>query len=267
MAESDRTALESSSCAARPRDLFRAVWLCLGLLCAVAAVGCATKGDFRKLEERVLDQSRQAQRQPDPFERIAALSAELETLRMEQQRLKGEVEVAQKNASDALEQARKARESGAAPQGEAATVAVASGLEISDTEDEVKTSKELAAYQEALRAWRSDERLVCIELFRDFLQNYPASPYADDAAYWMADCYFKQGDFRVAVLRFNDVVRVYPDGNKAADALYRQGESLLKLGPGFHDAARTVFEQVLKDYPDSDRAREAKQQLEAIGLS
>jgi TolA-binding protein len=67
------------------------------------------------------------------------------------------------------------------------------------------------------------------------------------------------------VLRFNDVVRVYPAGNKAADALYRQGESLLKLGPGFHDAARTVFEQVVKDYPDSARAKQAQKQLSALG--
>ena len=81
----------------------------------------------------------------------------------------------------------------------------------------------------------------------------------------MADCHFKQGDYRVAVLRFNDVVRVYPAGNKAADALYRQGESLLKLGPGFHDAARTVFEQVVKDYPNSDRVKEAKKQLSVLG--
>ena len=40
---------------------------------------------------------------------------------------------------------------------------------------------------------------------------------------------------------------------------------LLKLGPGFYDAARTVFKQVLKEYPDSARAKEARQQLEAIG--
>ena len=83
----------------------------------------------------------------------------------------------------------------------------------------------------------------------------------------MADCHFKKGEYRQAVLRFNDVVRVYPNGNKAADALYRQGESLLKLGPGFYDAAKTVFQQVLNDYPDSDRAKEAREQLEAIGTS
>ena len=127
------------------------------------------------------------------------------------------------------------------------------------------TSEELAAYQKALEAWRGDDHKLCIDRFRKFLQTYPASPHADDGAYWMADCHFKQGDYRVAVLRFNDVVRVYPAGNKAADALYRQGESLLKLGPGFHDAARTVFEQVVKDYPDSARAKQAQKQLSALG--
>ena len=230
------------------------------------APGCATKGDFRKLEERVLDQSREARTQPDPFERIAALSAEIESLRQEQQRLAGELEIAQKKADDALAEARKAREAEAAKATDTTSNSAASAAKIAGTEDDSATSKELVAYQAALQAWRSDEKQACIDRFREFLQNYPASPYADDAAYWMADCYFKQGDYRVAVLRFNDVVRVYPTGNKAADALYRQGESLLKLGPGFHDAARTVFKQVVKDYPDSDRAREARQQLEAIGV-
>ncbi len=236
-------------------------------LCGFGLIpGCATKGDFRKLEERVLDQSRKARTQPDPFERIAALSAEIESLRQEQQRLAGELEIAQKKADDALAEARKAREAEAAKGTDTTSNSAAGAAKTAGTGDDAATSKELVAYQAALQAWRSDEKQACIDRFREFLQNYPASPYADDAAYWMADCYFKQGDYRVAVLRFNDVVRVYPTGNKAADALYRQGESLLKLGPGFHDAARTVFKQVVKDYPDSDRAREARQQLEAIGV-
>ena len=157
--------------------------------------------------------------------------------------------------------------------GLAATAGAATGAGAEDlleglSEDpsaDAAASSEVLAYQEALSSWRSDDHKVCIDRFRKFLQTYPASPYADDAAYWMADCHFKQGDYRVAVLRFNDVVRVYPNGNKAPDALYRQGESLLQLGPGFYEAAKSAFEKVLKDYPDSDRAKQAKQQLEAIG--
>jgi tol-pal system protein YbgF len=123
---------------------------------------------------------------------------------------------------------------------------------------------EVRAYRSAYAFWRVDEHEACIDQFRNFLQTYPASSFADDAAFWMADCHFKQGDFKNAVLRFDDVVRTYPSGNKAPDALYRQGESLLRLGPGFHEAAKRAFERVLKEYPDSARATEASRQIELL---
>ena len=248
---------------------FRLAGVCLAVAPFVLA-GCVTQGEFRKLEERVIDSHRAGEGGPDPFERIAALSTEVEALQAEQRRLQGELEVARKTADDALAEARKARETLAAQSAAAGAAAAAAG-EGRDTPEPIvpdeddTSSAEVVAYQEALAAWRSEDHKACVDLFRKFLQTYPSSVYADDGAYWMADCHFKQGDYRVAVLRFNDVVRVYPNGNKAADALYRQGESLLKLGPGFFDAARTVFKQVLEDYPDSDRAREAKERLEAIG--
>jgi tol-pal system protein YbgF len=105
---------------------------------------------------------------------------------------------------------------------------------------------------------------VCIDRFRNFLQTYASSPYADDAAYWMADCYFKHGDYKTAVLRFDDVVTRHPQSGKAPDALYRQGEALLKLGPGFSKAASKAFERVVKEYPSSARAAEARKQLDLL---
>ena len=125
-------------------------------------------------------------------------------------------------------------------------------------------SDELKSYQEGIAAWRGRDYPSCIDRFRGFLQTYASSSRADDAAFWIADCHYKQGEFKNAVLRFDDVVRNYPTGNRAPDALYRQGESLLKLGPGFHEAARRAFERVLKEYPDSARAAEAKRQLDAV---
>ncbi len=237
------------------------------LLCCVILLGCTTTGDFRKLEERVLDAARQSSKGPDPFPRIARLSAQVDQLRDEQQRLEGQLEVAQKTASDALEEARKARELLASLPAQGGDDEESFGQEGEGEAlefGEGVTSEEVDAYQKALTAWRGEDHKLCIDRFRKFLQTYPASAYADDGAYWMADCHFKQGDYRVAVLRFNDVVRVYPGGNKAPDALFRQGESLLKLGPGFYDAARTVFEQVVEDYPDSKRAEEAERRLSAL---
>lgn len=123
----------------------------------------------------------------------------------------------------------------------------------------------IEAYRSAYAAWRNDDTRACIDQFRQFLQTNASSPFADDASYWMADCYFKQGDYKTAILRFDDVVSRYPSGNKAADALYRQGEALLRLGPGYTKAAGKAFERVLKEYPESDRAIEARRQLEILG--
>jgi len=128
-----------------------------------------------------------------------------------------------------------------------------------------RSAEEVARYREAYAAWRQDELQACVEGFRDFLQTFESSPYADDALYWMADCYTRLGDLEKAILRFDDVVKRFPEGNKAPDALFRQGEVLLELGPAYQQAARDVFERVVSEYPDSPRADEARRQLELLG--
>jgi TolA-binding protein len=81
----------------------------------------------------------------------------------------------------------------------------------------------------------------------------------------MADCYFKQGEYKTAILRFDDVAGRYPTSGKAPEALYRQGEALMRLGPGYGTAARKAFERVINEYPNSTRAEEARRQLALIG--
>jgi len=257
----------------------------LGLVGALAALivlatGCATQGDFLRLQEKVAEHHTPGRDAPDPFARIAKLSADVDVMRQEIRDLQGELELARKEAADALEEARRTRAAiaqgivetsgagaaapgGAGGSGGGGSTGVVGAVVGGDSA--TKPDQELAGYQSALDAWREDEFNVCIERFTAFLQAYPSSGYADDAAYWLADCTYKNGEFKRSVVRFNAVVSVYPESPKAPDALYRQGESLLKLGPRFHEAARTVFKRVQKDYPDSERAVEAAQQLERLG--
>jgi tol-pal system protein YbgF len=246
----------------------------------LASAGCVSKGDFLRLQEKVAEAHASQANEPDPFTRIAKLSTEVEALRQEVRDLQGELELARKESADALVEARRTRtalaagtaattsgagsaKSGAEGGSEAAQGAAALGG--SRAASESSPDQELAGYQAALDAWRKDDFKGCIDLFTTFLQKHPTSGYSDDAAYWLADCTYKNDEFKRAVVRFNAVVSVYPDSPKAPDALYRQGESLLKLGPKFHEAARTVFKKVQKDYPESERAAEAARQLERLG--
>ncbi|MCP4039844.1 MAG: tol-pal system protein YbgF [bacterium] len=245
--------------------------------------GCATIAELRKVEARLIDIERGRPSGGGALrEQVADYVADIDSLREEMRTLEGRLEVAEKAAADALEDARRARldlaqikaaaQRGGAPAaagdagGDGASTPAAAGATIAATgggqpADE-DLSAEIQAYRSAHAAWQKEDTGMCVDRFRDFLQTYPASPYADDAAFWMADCHYKQAEYKKAVLRFDEVVRNYPAGNKASDALYRQGESLLKLGPGFREAAKRAFERVIKEYPDSARASEARRQLD-----
>lgn len=249
-----------------------------GVALLLTTTGCVTQGDFLRLREQVAEYHANQGNEPDPFERIAQLSAKVDALDQQVRDLQGELELARKEAADALLEVQRTRSAlaeggaaGAAQEAAAEATAAGSsedaqgGLAAGAIDAGASPDQELAGYQQALEAWRQDDFDGCIERFTSFLQSHPTSSYADDAAYWLADCTYKNDEFKRAVVRFNAVVSVYPESPKAPDALYRQGESLLKLGPKFHEAAKTVFRRVQKDYPDSERAVEAARQLERLG--
>jgi tol-pal system protein YbgF len=224
--------------------------------------GCVGLAEFRKLQYEV----RQMKAGTGTSGRIADVSAELEALREQIAQLEGRVEENEHQAQKALEEAKAARMaaaqggvSAAAPPGASADDPTA-GLPT-----EVSASEEVRSYRAAYDAWRANQHQVCIDRFGQFLQSFPTSQYADDAAFWLADCYFRQGDLKTAILRFDDVATRYPKSEKASEALYRQGEALLKLGPNFGKAAEKAFERVVKEYPQSQRARDAQQQLKLLG--
>ena len=231
--------------------------LALGTI-ALGLAACVSVAEHRKLEEEVLRLKRHGAVGSDARVNLADLGAQIEALRGDLAQVNGRLEVAEHQSREALAEARAARSAAAAraPSGTAGEPPTGGGAAASD---------ELRAYREAYAAWRADDNQTCVDRFREFLQNHSSSEYADDAAYWLADCHFKQGDFRTAVLRFDDVAGRYPGGNKAADALYRQGEALIRLG--YSEAAIKAFQRVVAEYPDSPRAGEAKRQMELLRAS
>ena len=232
----------------------------IGIAALVAALGCATPAELRKLQNRVSELERGGGK-GDGRGRVADLGAEIEELKRSVDGLNGRLDVAERQAQQALEEAKAARSE--ANQGGGAPAAGSPNASAGGASSGEQVSQEVQSYRAAHTKWREGDAAGCVDLFSKFLQTYPASEYADDATYWLADCYFKQGNFSAAVLRFDDVARQYPSSDKAADALYRQGEALLRMGHG--TAAGNAFEKVLRDYPNSPRAPEAKHQLQLLG--
>jgi tol-pal system protein YbgF len=240
----------------------RSTTVVLALAALPALTGCVGFAEFRKLQAEVRQMKGGGGGGPV---RLADVSSEIETLREQISQLEGRLEVTEHQTQEALEEAKKARL--AATQG-AAHAPASSGAGDDPTAGlppEASASDEVRSYRAAYDAWRSDDHQQCIDRFGEFLQSFPTSQYADDASFWLADCYFKQGDLKAAILRFDDVATRYPKSEKASEALYRQGEALLKLGPNFGKAAEKAFDRVVKEYPASHRAEDARQQLKLLG--
>jgi len=266
-------------------SMYFCAWKRLFALLAVLmlASGCVSIAEFRQLEDEVWTLQKQAGSGiPRTAQQTADLTLQIDRLRQDLAVLQGRVEVAEHQSENALQEAKAARLANAqgassprltAPS-EAANPPGSSSApsELETPDDGVPGAQgtqpgieqEVQDYRRAYAAWREGEPQVCIDRFREFLQNHPSSSYRDDAKYWIADCYFKQGDYKTAILRFDDVVAQNAGGKKAADALYRQGEALLRLGPAYNKAAEKAFERVVKEYPNSARVPDAKRQLELL---
>lgn len=101
------------------------------------------------------------------------------------------------------------------------------------------------------------------EGFKKFLEAYPKSKLAENAHYWLGECYFAEKKYEEAILEFDEVIKKYPKGNKVPDALYRQGLAFLEMKDTIN--AKLILREVIKRFPNSDQANRARKKLQEIG--
>ena len=118
---------------------------------------------------------------------------------------------------------------------------------------------ERAEYLALLDGLARDDCSRTVPQLNSFAANHKDSPLADNALYWAARCYARKGDQNQAISKFYDVVTRYPKGDKAAAALWAQGN--LFVGMGDSPDARLAFSKLIRDYPSSEEAARARQKL------
>ena len=99
--------------------------------------------------------------------------------------------------------------------------------------------------------------------FRQYVEAHPAAELADNALYWIGECYFSQRNFRQAIQEFSQVQTRYPGSERMASVLLRKGIAHLNLGES--SQAMILLSDVVGRYPRSDEAILAREELEGIG--
>jgi tol-pal system protein YbgF len=100
---------------------------------------------------------------------------------------------------------------------------------------------------------------LAIEGFTQYVKDYPTSPNAAEAQWWIGMAYFNDKKWKEAIDAFDKVIRNYKGHEKVPDALYQQGLTYLQMGQ--RPAAQKIFQQLVKEYPGSTSAILAQQKL------
>ncbi len=115
-----------------------------------------------------------------------------------------------------------------------------------------------AAYQDLTRGNLG----LAIMGFQEVIAKFPSSELADNAQYWIGECYYAQKDYKRAREEFQKTVDAYPQGDKVPAALYKS--ALCQIETGDRKAARSTLEKLVEKYPHSEEARLAKAKLQEL---
>ena len=255
----------------------------LTVCAAVLASGCSTLSPsedpvalrMQDLEARLIRIERVVENQS-----LVELSNELERLRSETTALRGELETLRFESENSASRQRelyvdvdeRLRTLEAAPRGfeqpasvspplgaPAVGAAGASGAAVATPRPTGSDQQNYQAAFDLISARRYEE---AGKAFETFLVQFPTSPLADNAQYWLGETHYVRGQFNEALPAFRKVLEKYPQSAKLPDALLKVGYCQIELGD--RNAARTSLQEVMRQFPDTTAARLASQRLTAL---
>ncbi len=126
--------------------------------------------------------------------------------------------------------------------------------------------------RDPVHAFRADEEC------RNLLTQFPNSKFAPEAAQMLRDIqevladredkvgtlYWKKGSFPASANRLQAMTDQYPLYSHADDALWMEADDYKHMGDKFEDQQAAAYTKIVRDYPLSAHAEEAKARLEEM---
>jgi tol-pal system protein YbgF len=193
---------------------------------------------------------------------ILDLSSQIESLKSEIARMRGQLEVLANQAENAdkrqkdlyldidtrLRKLEQGREQAGGPAGSAGEAQA--------------SPEENKAYQAALDQFKLGNYPLAVSAMQGFLVTYPTSPLASNAQYWVGMAYSGQRDYKSAIAAQRKLLATWPDSGKAPDAMLSIASAQETMGD--RKSAQRTLEDLVAKYPGSSAAASAKQRLAAF---
>jgi tol-pal system protein YbgF len=122
-------------------------------------------------------------------------------------------------------------------------------------------------YDRAFGDYTVGQWAMAVQGFQEYLKRFPDAPDAAQAQRYIGEAYFMQGKYPDAVAAYDQVIQKYKttDSSDAVpDAYYKQGVSFEQLKQ--RDRAIANYQLLRKEYPNSNAALQATQDLKRLGI-
>jgi tol-pal system protein YbgF len=195
---------------------------------------------------------------------LVQLATQVDTLQGEVRDLRGQVEELQNTNQDLRKQQRDLyadldKRVGALEHGGSAGGSATGGA---DSGAQGASATEQSVYGQAFDALKAGSYSVAISGFEGFLKQYPSSPLAPNAQYWLGEAHYVNQDYAAAETAFQAVLDRWPSSGKAADAMLDLGNT--QLAQGKTAKGRATLHRVVSEYAGTDAATRAQARLKQV---
>ncbi len=121
---------------------------------------------------------------------------------------------------------------------------------------------ETQLYETALAAYKRAEYDQAFVGLKPFIEKYPKSDLADNAQFWIGECYMGLKQYEQAILAYQEVIEKYSKGNKVPNAMLRQAIACQEIKDNI--SAKILLRKIVRKYPNSSEAKIASSKLKTL---
>ncbi|HYC44054.1 MAG TPA: tol-pal system protein YbgF [Burkholderiales bacterium] len=121
---------------------------------------------------------------------------------------------------------------------------------------------ETRAYEAAQGQRRIGNYQAAVAAFQSFVLQYPRSPLAHRAQYWIGDSYYNLRDYKNAIGAQQKLIATYPESESVPDAMLNMASSYIEMGD--IASARRTMDNIVARYPSSEAAAKARRRLASL---
>ena len=197
---------------------------------------------------------------------LVDMQSQVESLKQEISRLKGDLEVATHNL-DLAQQRQKDLYTDTDTRLRKLEATPASSVQASSTVETappvaVKESEEQKQLEAANVLSKESKHKEAFSAYDKFLKDYPNSASAADALYGLGYSQFALKNYKSAIATQQKLLDIHPDAAKAPDAMLNMANSQIQLGQVV--AAKKTLRELVKKFPNSEVSPTAQKRLKAL---